>query len=191
MWKQFFSDPLSHGLAQAGLASVAAIAVMLLARTRRIHLESETLVALVRGLAQIVIVGSILAVLLRGPRWTSAFILAAMMVAAARSCGSMVASVVASRLARSSARAFSSNVVRRRLCQSMLRPGPEARALLAQFERDGTVKLDGASVRRAGKARGQIHPIPRDGIFAVPLAADCMGVPTLILARTEDEAGIS
>jgi putative ABC transport system permease protein len=83
MWKQFFSDQLSHGLAQAGLASVAAIAVMLLARTRRIHLESETLVALVRGLAQIVIVGSILAVLLRGPRWTSAFILAAMMVAAA------------------------------------------------------------------------------------------------------------
>jgi putative ABC transport system permease protein len=83
MWRQFFSSPLSHGLAQAGVAAAAAIAVMLLARTRRIHVERETIIALVRGLAQIVIVGSILSVLLRGPRWTSVFILALMMVAAA------------------------------------------------------------------------------------------------------------
>lgn len=83
MWRQFSSSPLSHGLAQAAVAAVAAIAVMLLARTRRIHVERETIIALVRGLAQIVIVGSILALLLRGPRWTSVFILALMMLAAA------------------------------------------------------------------------------------------------------------
>ena len=56
---------------------------MLLARTRRIHVEAETIVALVRGFLQIVIVGSILTLLLRGPSWTSVFILAFMMVAAA------------------------------------------------------------------------------------------------------------
>lgn len=56
---------------------------MLLARTRRIHVERETVVALVRGFLQIVIIGSILALLLRGPSWTSVFILALMIVAAA------------------------------------------------------------------------------------------------------------
>jgi putative ABC transport system permease protein len=83
MWKQFFSPDLLRGLAQAAAAAAAAVAVMLLARTRRIHVESETLVALVRGLVQIVVIGSVLAVLLRGPRWTSVFVLALMTVAAA------------------------------------------------------------------------------------------------------------
>jgi putative ABC transport system permease protein len=65
------------------VAAAAALVVVLLARTRRIHVERETAIALTRGLAQIVIVGSVLAVLLRAPRWTSIFILAAMIVAAA------------------------------------------------------------------------------------------------------------
>ena len=34
----------------------------------------------------------------------------------------------------------------RHLCHAMLLPRPEAQALLAQFERDGTVKLDGAEI---------------------------------------------
>src|SRR4051794_23026493 len=83
MWKQFFSPDLARGLAQAAAAAAAAIVVMLLARTRRIHVELETSVALVRGLLQIVVVGSLLAMLLRGPRWTSVLILGLMMVAAA------------------------------------------------------------------------------------------------------------
>jgi UDP-glucose/iron transport system permease protein len=78
-----FKTQLALGLAQAGVAALAAIAVMLLARRRHIHVERETVVALVRGLAQIMIVGSILVLMLRGPRWTSVFILAAMTVAAA------------------------------------------------------------------------------------------------------------
>src|SRR5207245_8763864 len=35
----------------------------------------------------------------------------------------------------------------RHLCHAMLLPRPEAPALLPQFERDGAVKLDGASVQ--------------------------------------------
>jgi putative ABC transport system permease protein len=71
------------GLAQAGLAAAAAIVVMLLARRRQIHIERETLIALIRGLAQIMIAGSILVLLMRAPCWTSIFILAAMTIAAA------------------------------------------------------------------------------------------------------------
>jgi len=56
--------------------------VALSARKRNIHLESETLVAMIRGIVQIVAVGSILLLLLRGPRWTSIFLLAAMIGAA-------------------------------------------------------------------------------------------------------------
>jgi putative ABC transport system permease protein len=83
MWKQILSPDLLRGLGQAAAAAAAALVVMLLARVRRIHVEGETIVALVRGLLQIIIVGSILTVLLRGPSWTSVFILAFMMVAAA------------------------------------------------------------------------------------------------------------
>ena len=77
------SDHLLLGLAQAGLAAVMVIAAMLLARRRQIHVERETLIALLRGLAQVIAVGFVFIVLLRGPRWTSGVILALMMVVAA------------------------------------------------------------------------------------------------------------
>lgn len=70
------------GLTQAGIAAAAAFLVVVLARARQIHLEKETSIALVRGLAQIIAVGSVLAILLRGPRWTSGLMLCAMIVAA-------------------------------------------------------------------------------------------------------------
>jgi len=82
--KAFFSSEIGLGLAQAAIASLLALAVVLLARRREIHLEKETSVALVRGLIQVVAVGSILAVLLKAPRWTSAFLLAGMVLAAGR-----------------------------------------------------------------------------------------------------------
>jgi putative ABC transport system permease protein len=82
MLRLWFSSPLYLGLAQAGIASLAAMVVVLLARKRGIHLVSETLIAMVRGMVQIVAVGSILVLLLRGPRWTSGFCLAGMMMAA-------------------------------------------------------------------------------------------------------------
>jgi UDP-glucose/iron transport system permease protein len=78
-----FSAHLGTGLIQAAFASSLAILVMLLARKRRIHIEKDLSIALIRGIVQIAAVGSILVLLLRGPWWTGTFALAAMMVAAA------------------------------------------------------------------------------------------------------------
>ncbi len=83
MLEQFFSNQILLGAVQAAIAAGLALSFMLLARWQEIHLENETVVALLRGLIQIVLVGSVLVVLLQGPNWTSIFILAAMMVAAA------------------------------------------------------------------------------------------------------------
>jgi len=82
MLKAIFHDQLQLGLAQSAAAALAAMLVVLLARRRSIHMESETLIAMIRGLLQIVAVGSVLLLLLRGPRWTSIFLLAAMIAAA-------------------------------------------------------------------------------------------------------------
>lgn len=83
MLNEIFGEGVALGLAQATVATLLALGVMLLAREREIHLERETVVALVRGLIQIVIVGSVLALLLQGPPWTSIIVLSGMMGAAA------------------------------------------------------------------------------------------------------------
>jgi putative ABC transport system permease protein len=80
--KWIFHDQLQLGLAQSAAAALAAMVVILLARKRGIHLESDVLIAMVRGLVQIVAVGSILLILLRAPRWAAIFLLMAMIVAA-------------------------------------------------------------------------------------------------------------
>jgi thioesterase DpgC len=49
----------------------------------------------------------------------------------------------------------------RHLCHAMLLPRPEAQALLPQLERDGAVKLDGASIHRTGKAAVVTQNNPR------------------------------
>lgn len=82
MLKHFLSNQLQLGLAQAAVAALAALVVVLLAQKRGIRLVSELTIAMVRGLVQIVAVGSILLLLLRSPNWTSIFLLAAMIVAA-------------------------------------------------------------------------------------------------------------
>jgi putative ABC transport system permease protein len=83
MLKGIVHSQLHLGLAQAAVAALLALAVMLVARQRRIHLERDLIVAMVRGLTQIIAVGFVLAVLLEGPRWTSGLVLVAMTVAAA------------------------------------------------------------------------------------------------------------
>jgi putative ABC transport system permease protein len=80
--KSLFSGQLQLGLAQAAVAALAALGVVLLAQRRGIHLVNELVIAMIRGLVQIIAVGSILLLLLRGPSWTSIFLLMAMMVAA-------------------------------------------------------------------------------------------------------------
>ena len=83
MLNRFFEEGVALGLAQAAVVTVLALAVMFLARSRGIHLERETVVGLVRSIVQIVAVGLVLVLLLQGPAWTSAIVLALMMVAAA------------------------------------------------------------------------------------------------------------
>src|SRR5271165_99084 len=80
--KSLFHSEIALGLAQAGIASLMALAVVLLARRRNIHLEADASIALLRGIVQIVAVGSILVLLLKAPRWSSVFLLAGMVLAA-------------------------------------------------------------------------------------------------------------
>src|SRR5450755_2951220 len=82
MLKHLFSTPLHLVLGQAALATSAAMLVILLARKRGIHLEGEFLIAMTRGLVQIIAVGSILVLLLKGSRWNGGWLLMVMIVAA-------------------------------------------------------------------------------------------------------------
>ena len=82
MLKTLFHSEIALGLAQAAIASLMALAVVLLARRRNIHLEADASIALLRGIVQIVAVGSILVLLLKAPRWCSVFLLASMVLAA-------------------------------------------------------------------------------------------------------------
>ena len=82
MLKVIFPGQLQLGLAQAVAAAIVAFGVVLLARRRQIHLESDAAIAMLRGLVQIVAVGSVLVLLLRGPRWSASFLLVAMILAA-------------------------------------------------------------------------------------------------------------
>lgn len=83
MVEHFFHNQLLRGLVECAIAATLALVVMLFARRRAPGLLRELPIAELRGLVQIVAVGVILAFLLRGPRWTSIFALAAMMLAAA------------------------------------------------------------------------------------------------------------
>ena len=82
LW-EFFPNQLSRGVVQSLVAALAVFAVMLLARRRAPGLLKEISFAQLRGLLQIFVVGAILAALLRGPAWTSIFVLAGMILAAA------------------------------------------------------------------------------------------------------------
>ena len=82
MLKTLFPGELQLGLAQAAVAALAALLVVVAARRRGIHLEKELMIAMVRGLVQIVAVGSILLLLLHAPDWTSVLLLVSMIVTA-------------------------------------------------------------------------------------------------------------
>jgi putative ABC transport system permease protein len=78
-----FDNLLVLGLAQTAVTSVLALLVVLLSRFQSVHLERETLLALIRGFLQVVAIGSVLRLLLQGPNWTGILVLAAMIVVAA------------------------------------------------------------------------------------------------------------
>ncbi len=83
MLTRILDNDLVLGLAQACVTVGLALAVVFLARRRRIHLEREAVIAVLRGFVQIVAVGSLLVLIFQGPAWTSAFVLLLMMLAAA------------------------------------------------------------------------------------------------------------
>lgn len=82
MLKEIFKDQIALGMAQAGIVAVVALAIAFVAMQRGITLVTETMVSLGRGIVQVVVVGLVLVTMLRGPWWTSPFLLAGMIVAA-------------------------------------------------------------------------------------------------------------
>lgn len=83
MLKFFFHTQLSLGLAQAAVAALAALIVARLLVRRGALVGREIPVALLRGLAQILIIGALLALLMRGPWWTAIPMLLVMVFTAA------------------------------------------------------------------------------------------------------------
>lgn len=83
MLRRLFPDPLALGLAQASLVALLALGVAIVARRRRIRATWGVAVALARGLVQICAVGSVLLLMLRGPRWLAVVALVGMVGAAA------------------------------------------------------------------------------------------------------------
>ncbi|HZD49245.1 MAG TPA: ABC transporter permease [Silvibacterium sp.] len=83
MLEHLFPNQLARGVVECLIAALAALAVLLVARRRAPDLLREVSLAQVRGVLQIVAVGAILAALLHGPAWTSIFVLAGMILAAA------------------------------------------------------------------------------------------------------------
>lgn len=83
MLRYFFHGQLTLGLAECVVAALTALCVMLLARRHAPGMLKELPWAELRGVAQIVVVGAVLAWLLHGPQWTSLLVLSGMMLAAA------------------------------------------------------------------------------------------------------------
>ena len=83
MFEHYLSSQLARGAVYCLITALATLAVILLARRRAPGLHKEVPIAELRGIVQIVAVGAILAALLRGPAWTSIFVLAGMILAAA------------------------------------------------------------------------------------------------------------
>ena len=83
MLNQLFHDPIMLRAAQAVGAALVALIVAFTARNRGIHLARETVIALARGIVQIVTVGFVLTLILGGERWLSGIVLLGMMLAGA------------------------------------------------------------------------------------------------------------
>ena len=83
MLNQIFDDQIALGLAQAAAVTVLSLIVLVIARRQEIHLEREILVALARGIVQVVAAGSVLVLILQGPLPIGGLVLLGMIVAAA------------------------------------------------------------------------------------------------------------
>jgi putative ABC transport system permease protein len=84
MLSHFFSDPITLSAAQAVVAGVMALIMMGIASWAGIHLEKEIVIALLRGLVQVVAVGAVLLFIFKGPTVVGFVVLAGMMLLAAK-----------------------------------------------------------------------------------------------------------
>ena len=80
---QLFANPMTGRAGQAISAAILALAVAYLAGRAGVRLQREAVVALGRGICQIIIVGLLLTVVLGSAQRLSAFVLLGMMLAAA------------------------------------------------------------------------------------------------------------
>lgn len=83
MLRFFFHSELSLGLAQAATVAATALIVAWLSTRRGARIGREIPFALLRGLVQILLIGALLAILMRGPWWSSILLLLAMIFTAA------------------------------------------------------------------------------------------------------------
>lgn len=97
MINTFFENQLHLGIAQAAIAAIMALMVIALTRWQALQMELELFVSILRGLAQIVLVGLILVVVLQGPLGLGVVILSIMV---------LFASLIASRRSKSLPGAF-------------------------------------------------------------------------------------
>ena len=84
MLTRLFPDPLTLAAVQAVVAGLLALLVALLAWWMHLRMEKEIIIALVRGLLQVIAVGAVLLFIFQGPTAVGFVILAAMMVVAAQ-----------------------------------------------------------------------------------------------------------
>ncbi len=84
MLTKVFHDPVQLAAAQALVAGVMALIVVFIARLGDIHMEKESIIALVRALVQVVAVGSVLLLIFKGTVLVGAVVLLVMMVLAAQ-----------------------------------------------------------------------------------------------------------
>jgi putative ABC transport system permease protein len=93
MSDQWVHSQVAMGLGQATVVCVLALAVAWLGHLRKLELGRETLIALVRGLLQMLAIGLVLVWLLKGAAWWSVPALTAMCATAARMAQRKVESV--------------------------------------------------------------------------------------------------
>ena len=93
MFEQWVHSQVAMGLGQAMVVCALALAVAWLGHLRNLELGRETVVALLRGLLQMLAIGLVLVWLLKGAAWWSVPALAAMCATAARMAQRKVESV--------------------------------------------------------------------------------------------------
>ncbi len=95
MLTQLFDTPIALGLAQATATALLSLLVVAIARSQDVHLERDTLVALLRGIIQVTAVGSVLVLVFQGPAVTGVLVLVGMTILAAYTASRRVKDVPA------------------------------------------------------------------------------------------------